>query len=307
MNASTPRATLFFKEAPHALPPSQGFAVFEDRAFILHHTGMCCVYDLKARDGAPLAVFPLGSYNAGSPTKDYTNHSNSCMFGKEHYNGNPIPLLYVVIGAGIGYDEDGYFYRCAVENITRNETDGKETYQAQTLQVISYHPEGIEDTDFLPPCWGCPAFFADTEHRALYMFSAKYRTKRGTLPEGERENTYLITKFDLPSLDQGALVRLTPRDIRDQFTVCSDILFTQGGALADQKIYYTFGCPMSKEKYPNEIAVFDLNARTMCARISDLDEALHMEEIESCEFYNGELLCNTSAGSVFVIDKKLLS
>ena len=56
----------------------------------------------------------------------------------------------------------------------------------------------------------------------------------------------------------------------------------------------------------DRIAVFDLEKKTMTARISDLDEALCMEEIESCELYNGRLLCNTSAGSVFTIREDLL-
>jgi hypothetical protein len=52
--------------------------------------------------------------------------------------------------------------------------------------------------------------------------------------------------------------------------------------------------------------VFDLEKKTMTARISDLDEALCMEEIESCELYNDHLYCNTSAGGVYLIRRDLL-
>ena len=306
MNTSNARASLYFREEPHTHPASQGFSVFEDRAYILHHTGVCCVYDMKVPTGKRLAAFPLGSYNAGKPTKDYTNHANSCMFSKAHYKENPIPLLYVTVGWGVGGDENGYFYRCAVENITCKNENGQVVYAAETLQTVSYCPEGIEDTEFISPCWGCPAFFVDNDREELYILSAKYRTKRGMLPEGESKNTYIVTTFRLPRLEEGAFVKLTPRDIKEQFTAKSDILFTQGGAYANRKIYYTFGCPPSKTPYPNEIAVFDLEKKTMTARISNLDEALNMEEIESCELYNGRLYCNTSAGGVYLLQRNLL-
>lgn len=300
------RASLYFREEPHAFPASQGFSVYGDRAYILHHTGVCCVYDMKEPTGKRLAAFPLGSYNTGEPTKDYTNHSNSCMFGSKHYGKNPLPLLYVTIGWGVGGDEDGYFYRCAVENVTCLCENGEERYEATTLQTISYRNDGIDETDFQSPAWGCPAFFVDNDREELYILSAKYRTKRGMLPEGEVQNTYIVTTFALPDLKQGGHVTLTPTDIREQFTVKSDILFTQGGAYADRKIYYTFGCPPSKTPYPNEIAVFDLERKAMTARVSDLDEALNMEEIESCELYNGRLYCNTSAGGVYLLRQDLL-
>lgn len=279
---------------------AQGMDIWGDRAFILYDTGACAVYDLASRDEKPLAQFPLGSYNAGTPTKDYLNHANSCMFGDIHYEGNPIPLLYVTIGTGIGTDEDGFYYRCAVENITA-ETDGQgnEHYTAKTLQVISYKPEGIEKVPFEAPCWGCPAFFVDPEEKVLYIFSAKYRTKRGCVPEGER-NAYIITKFRLPELNEGSMVHLTPQDILDQFSVESDVLFTQGGMLWEKKIYYTYGCP--KIDYPLAILVFDLEKKALVTEIGNLDEAFHGEEIECCGFYKGKFLCNTCDGSIFEVN-----
>ena len=86
----------------------QGMAVTGDRAFVLHDTGVCAVLDLISKDPRPVSVFPLGSYNAGKPSREYLNHANSCMFGAVHWGNNPIPLLYVTIGAGIGSDEDGF-------------------------------------------------------------------------------------------------------------------------------------------------------------------------------------------------------
>ena len=84
-----------------------------------------------------------------------------------------------------------------------------------------------------------------------------------------------------------------------QFCVESDVLFTQGGTLSDNKIYYTYGCP--KIGYPLAILVFDLEKKVLCAQIGNLDEAFHGEEIECCAFYEGRLLCNTCDGSIFEI------
>lgn len=300
LNGKNSRLYMHFQKILHS---AQGMDIWGDRAFILYDTGVCAVYDLKKRDGKSLAQFPLGSYNAGTPSREYLNHANSCMFSDIHYEENPIPLLYVTIGTGIGADVDGFFYRCAVENIVMNfDEEGKEQYTAETIQIISYQPEGIEMVPFEQPCWGCPAFFVESQEQAMYMLSARYRTKRGCVPEGEC-NAYIITKFRLPKLNEGSMVHLTPRDILDQFVVESDVLFTQGGTLAGKKIYYTYGCP--KHDYPDRILVFDLEKKILCTQIDHLDEAFNWEEIECCAFYEGQLLCNTCDGSIFVVEGTL--
>lgn len=290
----------FHKEMPSA----QGMDVWENRAFILYDTGGCGVYDLESKNPQPLDFFRLGSYNPGIPSKDYLNHANSCMFGDIHLEGNPIPLLYVTIGTGIGKDEDGFYYRCGVENITRTvDLEGKEHYSSKLVQVISYQPEGIEEVPYEAPCWGCPAFFIDSAAGFLYIFSARYRTKRGCVPEGEK-NAYIITKFSLPGLDAGEMVHLTPKDILDQFVVESDVLFTQGGTLLDHRIYYTFGCP--KHDYPVTLMVFDLEKKCLTAQVGNMDEAFGGEEIECCARYQGKMLCNTCDGSIFVLEDGLI-
>ena len=156
----------------------QGMAIRQDEAFILYDTGVCFVYDLKHKQAEPVASFKLGSYNDGQPAKEYLNHANHCMFGRIHYKGNPIPLLYVTVGSGIGADEDGYYYRLSVENIQKT----AEGYQASVLQTITYQPSAMTGSPYVAPCWGCPAFFVDTDAGKLYMFSARYRTKRGCVP-----------------------------------------------------------------------------------------------------------------------------
>ncbi|MBR5545863.1 MAG: hypothetical protein IKU70_02655 [Clostridia bacterium] len=281
------------------LPSAQGMAIHNDRAYLLYDSGWCAVHDLNERDERPLDLFPLGSMNEGTPTQDYRNHANQAMFGALHHGDNPIPLLYVTTGKGIGTDQDGFFYRCAVENIIcTTDENGVEHHRSETLQTICYQPEGIEDTSFVPPCWGCPAFFPDTENGFLYIFSARYRTKRGCVPEGER-NAFVITKFPLPALTDGSMVRLTPKQILDQFEIPSDTAFTQGGLLAGNHLIYTFGCP--KLGYPDEIMVFDVCRKELTAHIRNLDEALHGEELESCAIYCGELMLNTCDGGIYTL------
>ena len=276
---------------------AQGMAIKGDRAFVLHDTGVCAVLDLISKDPRPVSVFPLGSYNAGDPSRDYRNHANSCMFGAAHRNNNPIPLLYVTVGTGIGRDEDGYFYRCAVENVQQRD-DG--SFYSETVQTICYRPDGILPSGFETPGWGCPCFLVDNDTGFLYIFSARYRTKRGCTPEG-KENAFIITKFNLPDPLQSGMIHLGSEDILDQFTVPSDVLFTQGGTIYNSKLYYTFGYP--KGGYPLYIMCFDLQRKTLCAQVENLTEAFRGEEMECCDIYRDRILCNTSDGSIFALEE----
>lgn len=281
-----------------ALPSAQGMAIHGDRAFILYDSGYCGVYDLESKAASPLALFPLGSQNDGIPTPEYRNHANSCMFSHTHWMGNPIPLLYVTIGSGIGTDEDGFFYRCAVENIVCTKTEAGEVYHAETMQVISYRP-GNTPEDFLEPCWGCPCFLLSPKDNKLYIFSAKYRTKRGCVPEGAH-NRFIITAFPLPQVTGGETLILEAKDILHQFSVESDIAFTQGGTICADKLYYTFGLP--KKEYPLHVAVFDLKRCCMEADYTDMDADFRGEELECCDFYRGKLLCNTNGGNLYTLE-----
>lgn len=282
------------------VPNSQGMAVWEDLAFMLYDTGVCGVFDLKTRDPRPVSVFPLGSYNSGKLSRDYLNHANSCMFSNIHWNHNPIPLLYVTIGNGTGTDADGFFFRCAVENIIKRD-DG--SYRAEMVQTICFRPSGTLPARFESPCWGSPCFLVDNDQRFLYMFSARFRTKRDCVPEGQ-QNAFIVTRFHLPEPEKGGMIHLENEDILDQFTVPSDVLFTQGGTIAGGKLYYTFGYP--KGGYPLNVLVFDLHQKCLCAHVGNLTEAFGREEIECCAVYRGQLLCNTCEGSIFALEEGLL-
>lgn len=285
-----------------ALPSAQGMAVYDNMAFILYHTGVCAIYDLVTGVPTPLAVFPLGSANDGVGGKEYINHSNQCMFGSAHFRGNSIPLMYVTTGNAGGGDADGYYYRCAVEDIrlVRDE-DGRVSSASSTLvQTYCYRDEGLENTGWRKPCWGCPAWFADTENMLMHIFSARYRTTEEFLSHCD-ENCYRVTTFPMASPEQRGTVRLSAADILDQFDLPFDILFTQGGTLRDGKIYYTFG--MGNERYPVGLRIYDLKRRACVQRLDLSDTIMGAEEIECCAFHNGELLCNTNAdpGGIYAL------
>lgn len=288
------------------LPSAQGMAIYGDSAFILHHTGECAIYNLKTKDPKPEVRFRLGSWNSGTPNEKYINHANQCMFSSRHLNGNPLPLLYVTTGNAGGGDENGYYYRCAVENINveRDSTDKAVWAKSERIQTISYRNDGIERVNWETPCWGCPAWFVDSENGSLYMFSARYRTTEAFLQYYDR-NSYIITRFPLPDAADGGLVILTAKDIEDQFLAPFNILFTQGGMICRDKLFYTFG--LGDAHYPIGLRVYDLKERCQAAAIDLSTSAMGAEEIESCSFYHGELLCNTNAetGGIFSLGRSI--
>lgn len=282
------------------LSSAQGMAIYDNEAFILYHTGVCSVYDLLSRSDIPKASFRLASYNGGFPSQQYINHANQAMFSSNYYRNNNIPLLYVTTGNDGGEDENGFYYRCAVENIIKRKNEaGDITFTSELLQTIHYKNTGIEDTTWETPCWGAPAFFVDSENNFLYIFSARYRTTKA-FSEYYSKNAYIITKFSLPGIDGEKNVILTASEILDQFTVPFDIPFTQGGTLYQDKIYYTFG--FGNNDYPIGIRIYDLKHKCIAARIDLSHSVLANEEIECCSFYKGNLLYNTNSGNIYMMD-----
>ena len=285
----------------------QGFAVHGDHGFVLYHTGICAVYDLKKRQYEPLAVCKLASYNDGEADKRYANHANDCMFGG-YLGGDPEkPLLYVTAGNSGECDERGFVAYCAVESVTcTTDADGKTMLSTSPVQSIYYRNDGIENTPWQTPGWGWPASLVDVENGWYYLLSARYRT---TVKELDKygQNAYIITKFKLPEIKTvGEAVTLTPADIVSQFETPFDVLFTQGGTLRGGKIYYTFGCGKSKHNYPNEMRVFDLAAKKIVGHVDFSQSIFAKDEIECCAFYGDKLLINTHDAVLYEVDPKEL-
>ncbi len=266
----------------------QGFAVHGDVGFVLFHTGVCAVYDLKTRCSEPKGVFKLGSYDDGALDNRYTNHANDAMFGAL-LDGEEYPLLYVTAGNSGDADEKGYIAYCAVEQIQQKNG----VFTSETVQKIYYKNDGLEKTAYQAPGWGWPASLVDVDGGWYYMLSARYRTRRDLY---RPDNVYIVTKFRLPDPCAGD-VTLFPADIVDQFELPFNAFFTQGGTVRDQKIYYMFGC--GNEKHPNAMNIIDLKKKEylLCEDLSK--ESFHDQEVECCAFYGEKLLINTQDGNIF--------
>lgn len=268
---------------------TQGFAVHGDLGFVLYHTGVCGVYDLAKRNKVPVDVFKLGSYNFGVPDRRYTNHANDAMFGGR-LPEEEFPLLYVTAGNSGESDENGYIGYCAVEQI-RLENG---FFRSQLQQRIFYRNDGIEKTPYQSPGWGWPASLVDVEGGWYYMLSARYRTKKEF---SKPDNVYIITKFQLPNPKIGD-VTLYPSDIVEQFELPLDTLFTQGGTIRDEKLWFLFGC--GTKDYPDALRVIDLKAREYALREDLSQTEFCQDEVECCAFYGEDLLINTQKGKLYM-------
>ena len=171
----------------------QGMSVWQGKLFQLYHTGDCNVFDLDSGSPDPIATFRLGSASDG-------NHANNCNFSTVHYNGNPIPLLYVVDG------NSGDVMKCSVENIV--EKDGK--YTSERIQTLHLDQSGFAAAGYMP-YWGWPSWIVGTDGEYIWLHGARYRTNR-SMDAYYDENRYIITKFRLPSPDK-KLVVLTVADV----------------------------------------------------------------------------------------------
>lgn len=252
----------------------QGMAIFGDRLFQLYHTGICNVYDLKSGAAAPVANFLLGSY---SPC----NHANCCNFSRIFYEGNTIPLLYVVDG------NSGPEMKCSVENIT--EREGK--YFSEKVQEINLDQGGFEECGHMP-CWGWPSWLVDNEHGFLYVLGAKYRTN-GSMNAFYTDNRYYITKFLLPAVNEKNVV-LKAGDVIEQFTTEYNVNAMQGGTINKKYLVYSFG--FGSEACPSAIRIWDLEQKCLAYSV---DLSSITEELEDCSFYNEGLYVVTQKSNLY--------
>lgn len=254
----------------------QGISVWQGKLFQLYHTGDCNVFDLDSGSPDPIATFRLGSASDG-------NHANNCNFSTVHYNGNPIPLLYVVDG------NSGDVMKCSVENIV--EKDGK--YTSERIQTLHLDQSGFAAAGYMP-YWGWPSWIVGTDGEYIWLHGARYRTNR-SMDAYYDENRYIITKFRLPSPDK-KLVVLTVADVVEQFTTEYDVNFTQGGTVYGKYLFYTFGT--GKTDNPSAIRAWDLEAKKLLPPI-DVSEVT--EELEDCTVIGDRLYFITQKSNLYYI------
>ncbi len=129
------------------------------------------------------------------------------------------------------------------------------------------------------PIFGAPSWLVDREREFLWVFSAVKRTTFKVTPD-PAENSYIATKFRIPSLKEGTNVKLGVDDILGQVIFPFNAWFTQAGCMNDGKIYYGFGIGDYDPHRPSVISIYDtdsgkidatwnMNARIPC-EIEDL-------------------------------------
>ena len=239
---------------------AQGMAIYGNLAFLLNNTGLCRILDLKT--GEIKYDFPLASYHK-------SNHANCASFGKEFYDGNDIPVLYV--------SECSWPHRCFVENINC----GKPTL-VQTIQAIEKgKPKLTHD------------WIVDDKGHYLYTFT---RTGR---KNSKGEIIHSIVKYRLPLLSEGNDVKLNEDDVIDQFEIAF-ISMGQGGTIKGRYLYLPVGLS-SKEDLKRidskrYIIVVDLKKKRI-KKMINLDDAIY-DEPEDASFYGKQLFiyCGQEGG-----------
>lgn len=263
----------------------QGMAIFDNKLFQLQHKGILNIYDFENKNSVPLATCNLETYSATG------NHANCCNFSNKYYQGNTIPLLYIVGG------NSGEVMECDVENIILTENNGTYTATSQLVQIITLDQSGFESAGYVP-YWGWSCWLTSPDNKYLYYFGAKYRTN-GSMDQYYDDNRYIITKFNYPDLSNSN-VTLTANDVLDQFTTPYEINVTQGGTLYDNKIYYSFG--FGTTTYPARIGVWDLRTRSYTNLIELSNTPVSTQEPEDLYVYNDSLYLMTGSKKLYKLD-----
>jgi len=255
-------------EGEHIGQSEQGMDVFGDRAYLLYNTGICRIFDLLSEKID--SEFPLASASK-------TNHANCASFGKEFYEGNNVPVLYV--------SECSSPYRCFVENIRNSKPQ-----IVQTLFAFeNERPKLVHD------------WIVDKRGGFLYTF-----TRLGV---GNSDGTVLhsIYKYRLPKLSEGEKVILSEKDVLDRFDI-SFMSMGQGGLVKGRYMYLPVGLSHESDgKRPDAkraIIIVDLKKQKI-KRFVDISNDI-LDEPEDVAIYNGRLLlyCGQNGG-LRMLDKKM--
>ncbi len=271
-SADSPSCRVLF-ERQGRTAPQQGMELGGRWLFCLEDGGNVNVYDFRKLDPTPAASFPLASSRPD-------NHANNAEFGVERKKGASFPLMYVTNGK-VGSDIE---WVCYVESITRR---GR-IFSSELVQTIKLDISGWEAAG-LDPVFGAPSWLVDRERKALWVFSAHKRTTP-QVTKDPSENRYIATKFRIPKLSEGPVVRLTAEDVLDQKVFPFDAWFTQAGCMRDGKIYYCFG--VGRPGRPSLLRIYDTDSGEVSGL--DLQDQIPLE-MEDLVLRRGRLLVNINA------------
>lgn len=239
---------------------AQGMAIWGDKAYLFNDGGLCRVLNLQS--GNVIRELHLASSNKNT-------HVNAACFGDESIRQDGMPVIYI--------SEYNLPSRCFVESI------GDTT--SYLLQTILAQEKGKD-------VW-VQSWIIDTKEKSLYAVARLSPSKGET-----RTAKVRITKYRLPSLQEGTIVVLSEKDKKDSFIV-EFASGTQGGVIKDGKMYLSSGLQESARGSFNAkrvIQVIDLKRRKIVKKI-DLTYVT-TNEPEDLDFYNGKLLlyCGQEGG-----------
>lgn len=242
---------------------AQGMAIWKDKAFLFNDGGGCRVLNLKT--GVVEREFSLAS--SGKNT-----HVNTACFGSKKTEGDSLPLLYV--------SETRSPYRCFVESI-----GGTIPSLVQTITPMR-NGKPMKVTNWV----------VDRTKKVLYSIA---RVKSGKRKNSDR---VLISKYRLPTKDEGNNIILSEKDCLDSFSVRFKSAL-QGSSINDNYIFIASGfSEMSEKKYYSEraIQIVDLKTKKLVEKI-DLTY-ITTNEPEGIDFYEGSALLYTGQnGGIYKI------
>ena len=211
-------------------------------------------YDLKV--GKKLGEFHLPMGGRGDV------HCNAMCFGVEKPTGAKLPYLYV--------SQWNRGRNCFVYELDAD-------FRSAKIKQIIDPAELTTGTRF----GAGPADWA-VDQKNGWLYSISYKTDS---PVKEDGNAQIVTKFKLPKVADGEVIKLKDADILDSFEA-GKLLVRQDCVLHDGKLYVLYG---SVKKYVKYLALqtIDLTARR---EIGVLDLKWKNEEPESINFVNGRLL-----------------
>ncbi len=201
----------------------QGMAIHGQYVFLLTHTGLCRIYDM--REGLFAGSLVLASAHA-------KNHANNACFGVEYpKDNNKFPALYI--------SECEAPYRCYVENITE--------YESRLIQIIQFRignkPQAVHD------------WIVDREANHIYAVTQFY-------PFNKERNGFAtqIVKFGLPPINTPEVI-LSDVDIEDSFEVFFPHIL-QGGVIHNHTLYLPSGASAdSQVQYGKERAIVTIDLK----------------------------------------------
>ena len=261
---------------------SQGFAVYDNKCFVMQKGGTCYVYNYD-NSRSPVSSFKLACSNQNT-------HCNCLNFGNEYVNESQYPLLYVSNGES-GSPTELY---CFVESL---HLEDPFTYTANLVQVLILDKSNFKKKELVVPV-ACPQWLVDNERQQLWAFSLTTRSTVSAM--GDMKDVKVVaTCFELPKLADGDTIKLGAKDVVKQSIFEADAYILQAGCVKDGIIYMAYGYGGTGKQTPSKIRVYNTDTGEIDIRL-DLDGII-TDEPEDLYIYDNKLLLNTS-GYIYSFD-----